>query len=779
MQILGIYIENGDKRVIKNLTPGWYSLGTISDCSKIFDSEGNINEDEYSKIKNEIIENHDFINRLYQIKSFDKTNDKPQNPLINLNCIVGKNGSGKSSLVSLEYRIINNFACILKYYCPLISTDYKLVWASGFEASLYYEMNKEIYCIKIKNNTNFIFNENQDYGQDRIQLFGRNVQFNKICKRIKEINKKYNSNLETIDVSFYQPKKLLNYFSEIKTPLNELSQHLFYTIGINYSLYSNSIAYDTWSDIKEKWLSKIYHKNDAYFTPIVLVPYKYNGSEINVDKELSLAKERISTLSLLLFSEKKSDFIENLIPSSIEFSLISEDEYDQLIKRKYIHSFSYELYSDDKDEINKYFKKVKKDYNLTKIIPMVKNIWKQKLFSNNPKITIGNNKQIYKTIKNNTLKYLGYKTIKICIFYDDYKKYFGNEGFVKLSKSQPVFFNALLENIISSFFNTNVHLDFINLKIMQCIRFLSNINFYINNSIPISNNLSTDIFHRYIYSVDFLNVLPENKTYDNIFINLPPSFFRKEFFYKEKKYLKIKSRENERNQSVLSSGESQILNSLSYVVYHMKNAASNQTVDSRIQYKNFNLVLDEAELYYHPEFQQKFIKDLLGVIERSNLGSIVDSINITLITHSPFMLSDIPIDNVLALEHGSKNIDFSKTLGANIYDLLKNQFFMESSIGSLIEEKIIEIINDYNLFEESNKKTKNTIIEKYQGNKNFYKKLLSNLSDSYFRPLLEDIFFEFFKENNIDDEIARQEKLLFELKEKKRLQNHEKNVLPD
>ena len=102
MQILGIYIENGDKRVIKNLTPGWYSFGTISDCSKIFDSEGNINEDEYSKIKNEIIENHDFINRLYQIKSFDKTNDKPQNPLINLNCIVGKNGSGKSSLVSLE-----------------------------------------------------------------------------------------------------------------------------------------------------------------------------------------------------------------------------------------------------------------------------------------------------------------------------------------------------------------------------------------------------------------------------------------------------------------------------------------------------------------------------------------------------------------------------------------------------------------------------------------------------------------------------------------------------
>ena len=211
----------------------------------------------------------------------------------------------------------------------------------------------------------------------------------------------------------------------------------------------------------------------------------------------------------------------------------------------------------------------------------------------------------------------------------------------------------------------------------------------------------------------------------------------------------------------------------------MKNAASNQTVDGRIQYKNFNLVLDEAELYYHPEFQQKFVKDLLGVIGRSNLGDIVDSINITLITHSPFMLSDIPTENVLALEYGSINNDFSKTLGANIYDLLKNQFFMESAIGSLIEEKIIEIIQDYNLFNESNEDVRNKIIIKYTVNKTFYNRLLSDISDAYFKPLLEDIYSVFYKEDNIDDEIAKQEKLLFELKEKKRLQDHEKNVLSD
>ena len=133
--------------------------------------------------------------------------------------------------------------------------------------------------------------------------------------------------------------------------------------------------------------------------------------------------------------------------------------------------------------------------------------------------------------------------------------------------------------------------------------------------------------------------------------------------------------------SDMSSGEQQLYNSLSYVVYHIKNAQSNGKGNNQAQipYKHFNLIFDEAELYYHPEFQRCFISNLIKLLNRSNLQD--QGINITLVTHSPFILSDIPTANILALESGSPSEKKNETLGANIFDLLQSQFFMTSTIG--------------------------------------------------------------------------------------------------
>ena len=64
------------------------------------------------------------------------------------------------------------------------------------------------------------------------------------------------------------------------------------------------------------------------------------------------------------------------------------------------------------------------------------------------------------------------------------------------------------------------------------------------------------------------------------------------------------------------------------------------------------LILDEIELYYHPELQQQFLSKLLFYIKDMELSNITD-INMCLLTHSPYILSDIPSNNILKLEDGN------------------------------------------------------------------------------------------------------------------------------
>lgn len=70
---------------------------------------------------------------------------------------------------------------------------------------------------------------------------------------------------------------------------------------------------------------------------------------------------------------------------------------------------------------------------------------------------------------------------------------------------------------------------------------------------------------------------------------------------------------------------------------------------SFLKYHHVCMLMDEVELYYHPDLQRKFVKLLLDSITSVPLDNIYD-INITLVTHSPFVLSDIPQSNILCLQ---------------------------------------------------------------------------------------------------------------------------------
>ena len=567
-------------------------------------------------------------------------------------------------------------------------------------------MENNIYCIQVKNNLiskeGEFFQEDCEYKPGRVELkFAEDEDLTQLFSFLEQ-------NRDKGDTGEIKEKEL--------RLLPKLSDAMFYSIATNYSLYSNSVVTDEWGLKEESWLNNLFHKNDGYFTPIVLVPYKKNGSNFDSKKELLLAKERVSTLSILTSAENSTNkFIDNFSPVKIVYSFIPSDEYKEIMSKKL-------------ENLWKSFSFYNQEFPKSKIETEIKNIWTKHLFSDNnielyEKKWVKKNenyKPLFEEIKNNTLEYLTYKTIKICNYYDYYMHLFDN-NFIQFQtgsegNSSEWKGGKIAEKLIEDLICTN-DINFMNLKIKQCISFLYNLDFYI------AGKKDTELKDKNtIYIQSFINRYCNDKSkinYDYVFKNLLPHFFKKEFYYSNNENNPEK---DDRPLSSFSSGESQIFNSISYTIYHIKNASCIKKNKERINYNNINLVFDEAELYYHPEYQRTFISDLLGILKRSNLNKTVKSINITLITHSPFMLSDIPETNITYLKKGKIDETVTnKTLAANIYDLLKNQFFMDATIGKNSNKIIQEFLKDY---KKSKKKIKGKRIK-------FYESFVENIGDDY------------------------------------------------
>lgn len=116
--------------------------------------------------------------------------------------------------------------------------------------------------------------------------------------------------------------------------------------------------------------------------------------------------------------------------------------------------------------------------------------------------------------------------------------------------------------------------------------------------------------------------------------------------------------------------------------------------------KEFLFFLDEPDNTLHPDWQKKFLNQLIEII------NILDKkAHIIITTHSPFLLSDIPKENVVFLEKDEvtgncKNVTDKtniKTFGANIHTLLSHGFFMKDGLmGEFAKGKIEDVINYLN-----------------------------------------------------------------------------------
>src|SRR5690606_2767341 len=137
---------------------------------------------------------------------------------------------------------------------------------------------------------------------------------------------------------------------------------------------------------------------------------------------------------------------------------------------------------------------------------------------------------------------------------------------------------------------------------------------------------------------------------------------------------------------------------------------------TKTAYDNINIILEEIELYFHPEMQRNFINHILNSITGIELNNI-KTINFCFVSHSLFILSDIPHYNIMFLENKEKEaihlFEEKSTFGANIHDLLKDGFFMDrGSIGEYAQNKITETIQWINNLNEHKVKLEEFDIKK-------------------------------------------------------------------
>ena len=140
---------------------------------------------------------------------------------------------------------------------------------------------------------------------------------------------------------------------------------------------------------------------------------------------------------------------------------------------------------------------------------------------------------------------------------------------------------------------------------------------------------------------------------------------------------------------------------ISNFVYHLININSVHTIEDEkvgglplLKYKYVNVVFDEIELYFHPDLQRRFLFLIISALRNIHIEHI-EGINLLMVTHSPFVLSDIPRSNVLILSKQKEIV--GETFCANIHDMLGQSFFMEYSMGQIAQEEIEEIFCRYNM----------------------------------------------------------------------------------
>lgn len=663
---------------------------------------------------------------------------------VSISAIVGQNGTGKSTIIGMILRTLNNLSAAILGETFNYSSAQHLHYIEHVYASVAVYLDHEVKILTVK---------------------GRNVSISTIdennhCDTAKILKEPFDGE---VDEPLKYQKGKHAYLSE-----------WFYTIVSNYSLYAynyrdydserTSVAklkrlYGDLEHLKKEdcfWLKGVFHKNDGYQTPVVVHPMREEGY-INASKENMLGKNNLVNLA---FYEVLETDVEGKTIHEFPLRIINNTYEVVGFTFKYKDENEYEgfeeLYLGKLLSANK--NKGEKEYLKQRFVSMINPICK--FWAKQMRLILNENVESLPNFKRQAWEYVAYKTLKIIQTYKpyerDWKWLIGNS----YQENQ-------IERYIHDLLGDQTHRTKKLRQQLAFLVFLGTEGYYaIQADVVLANDI--DVFIKENEGKFFYE--SEKKH------NKPTTDFK---FQKEDLLpppiadvtLMIVKREDKKTfesnpKSVglipftgLSSGERQIAYTLGNVLYHLINLNStlhDVSIEkehlSFLKYHHVCMLMDEVELYYHPDLQRKFVKLLSDSITSMPLDNIYN-INITLVTHSPFVLSDIPQSNILCLQKGESESRQGQTFGANIVDLLNESFFLQGTIGDIAQSCINEVVEFYFMhrrYQESLRENENKqgwhinmgLAKKFEEWRSKFDYVTSIIGEEYLQKELREMFDE-------------------------------------
>lgn len=580
---------------------------------------------------------------------------------INICALVGKNGSGKSSLLDMLYRIVNNFGYLLFEGAIMPGAEVP-IFLKGIYASVKFKYGDKTFELKCEDKRMSLYsNEIESIWND---------EYNRKNIKCEEAG----NNKGTYDTGINCDKE----------DIINIAKKFFFTIVTNYSI--QSLNYEDYEE-EGPWIQKLFHKNDGYSLPIVLNPYRHEYG-IDTEIEAELTNSRLS--AIFLNSTEERPFLDGYNLNRLEYRF-APFKYYRIIYAAYRHW----AINEQKEDI---YLDLENDYDIMSFVEerfieayKTKGSYTNLILEGLDKLKLNLSQESPDSYKAACV-YIVYKVLS-STKYPDYAQYFQSlHRFEHCISCEVVDENV--KKYIEKLFDDESHIAN---KLHQTVQF-------INNYDKIQKRYGVYL-NDPDFSFDFRNYLDSGKSLDNIsdiIKELPPPIYKVEIFLnRSRKKNDKRSQMDEVLFSKLSSGEKQFAYMMSTYIYHLINLESihtatqtNSNGSNRVAYSMINMIFDEMELCFHPEYQRTFVNNLVSYIKRAGFNKVF-SFNIILTTHSPFILSDIPACNILALKDGAPDNSFKdeQTFAANIYDILGNKFFMENFIGEFASKEIDGIIS--------------------------------------------------------------------------------------